>query len=137
MVADFAWNTKRRKTLNTPENIVEINNFLHKLADNDCNVDVINQINANAILYSQQCTKQFPNIAVIKAKQYLEANNLVEVLFDKGLGFCLLYKTTYVSKVQQLTSGDQFESLDVTKPHKMLKKYLLQKKRKSMLNCLI
>ena len=92
--------------------------ILNKLAENDCAVDLIGKINGNAILYSQQCTGQFQNRAVIKVNQHLKANNLVAVPFEKGLGCCLLYKTTSVSKVQQLTSGHQFELLDVTKCRK-------------------
>ena len=82
---------------------------------------MINKINANALLFCQQCTKQLQNRTVIKAKQYLKANNLVAVPSDKGLGFCLKYKAFYVSKVQQLTSGHQFEVYDVTNHRKNAK----------------
>ena len=40
--------------------------------------------------------------ALAKAQKYLRENALIAVPFDKGVGFCVMKKSTYAEKLEKL-----------------------------------
>ena len=53
--------------------------------------------------------KQTPSDkGVEKARKHLKSNGLVAVLYDKGVGFCLMRKDTYENKLSDLLDSNQF-----------------------------
>ena len=46
---------------------------------------------------------------------YLKANDLLAVPIDKGCGFCVMKKSTYREKLDEVLNSDQFEKIDGAK----------------------
>ena len=86
--------------------LAEVDIVLSRLSDK-CSPDTINQINIATIQYINECKKQKAEMT----KQYLLQNDLLAVPFDKGRGICLMKLATYHKKLQQITSGPQFEHI--------------------------
>ena len=71
-----------------------------------------------------------------KARKYLKDNCLLAVPFDKGVGFCVMKKTTYEAKLTELLQSEQFSEKPgltdsvVMKIEKDINKELLAMKKK-------
>ena len=53
--------------------------------------------------------KQTPSDKVVeKARKYLKSKGLVAVPYDKGMGFCVMRKDTYVNKSSDTLDSNQF-----------------------------
>ena len=53
--------------------------------------------------------KQTPSgKGVEKAKKYLKDKGFLAVMFDKGVGFCVMKKKTYEKKLKDLLHAEQF-----------------------------
>ena len=48
-------------------------------------------------------------------KKYLKENELVAVPFDKGIGICLMKKTLYQNKMDDIINLPQFEKITKTR----------------------
>ena len=59
--------------------------------------------------------------AVEKTRKYLKDNGLLAVPFDKGVGFCIMRKQTYESKLEFLLQSAQFVKKDATTDEVILK----------------
>ena len=59
--------------------------------------------------------------AVEKTRKYLKNNGLLAVPFDKGVGFCLMRKQTYGTKLESLLQSAQFVKKDATTEEVILK----------------
>ena len=53
--------------------------------------------------------------------KYLKDNGLLAVRFDKGVGFCIMRKQTYESKLESLLQSAQFVKKDATTDEVILK----------------
>ena len=71
-----------------------------------------------------------------KMQKYLRHTALIAVLFDKGVGFCVVKKSTYAEKLEEVLYCEQFRKIErscdniVTKNEKQLKKKLLDLRKK-------
>ena len=88
----------------------EINRLLEKLDERKIEPALLNHINAKAVLYPDK-RKQYANKVVRKVVGYLQENDIVDVPFDKGLGFCLMKRSTYNEKMDDLCELPQFQRL--------------------------
>ena len=52
---------------------------------------------------------------------YLKANDLLAVPFDKGCGFCVMKKSSYREKLGELLNSDQFQKIDGPKDELVIK----------------
>ena len=72
------------------------------------------------------------HIGVKKAHDYLKANDLLAVPFDKGCGFCVMKKSRYREKHDEMLNSDQFQKINgakdgiVIKNEKQINKSLQQ-----------
>ena len=46
---------------------------------------------------------------------YSKAKDLLAVTFDKGCGFCLVKKSTYREKLNEVLNSDQFQKINGVK----------------------
>ena len=49
---------------------------------------------------------------VKKVHDYLKANDLLAVPFGKGCGFCVMKKSTYMEKFDEVLTSDQFQQIN-------------------------
>ena len=68
-------------------------------------------------------------------QKYLRDNALIAVPFDKGVGFCVMTKSTYAEKLEKVLDCKQFRKQDkscdiVMKNEKQLNKELLDMRKK-------
>ena len=75
------------------------------------------EIEAAAKAYAKNL-KQTPRD---KVKKYLKDNGLLAVPFDKGVGFCIMRKRTFESKLESLLQSAQFVKKDATIDEVILK----------------
>ena len=52
---------------------------------------------------------------------YLKANELLVVPFDKGSGFCVIKKSTYREKLDDVLNSDQFQKINAAKDEIVIK----------------
>ena len=52
---------------------------------------------------------------VKKVHDYLKANDLLAVPFGKGCGFCVMKKSTYMEKFDEVLTSDQFQQINGAK----------------------
>ena len=58
---------------------------------------------------------------VKKVHDYLKANDLLAVPFDKGCGICVMKKSTYMEKLDEVLNSDQFQKINGTKDDIVIK----------------
>ena len=90
-------------------------NEMHFLADVDrllCDLDLageqVNEVQAAVTGYVSKMKKQKPDRAVRKVSQYLKKEDLKAVPFDKGAGYCLMSRSDYEKRLEDLVNGPQF-----------------------------
>ena len=59
--------------------------------------------------------------AAEKTRKYLRDNGLLAVPFDKGVGFCIMRKQSYESKLESLSKSAQFVKKNATTDEVILK----------------
>ena len=82
--------------------------------------------------------------AVEKTRKYLKDNVLLAVPFDKGVGFCIMRKQTYESKLESWLQSAQIDQIDqkkdattdevILKIEKELNKELLAMNKRDQIN---
>ena len=79
----------------------DIDIFLSQLKNQKTSGETLCQIQAAAKAYAKNVKQTPRDKAVEKTRKYLKDNGLLTVPFDKGLGFCIIRKQTYESKLDQ------------------------------------
>ena len=79
------------------------------------------EIKAAAKAYAKKSKANLKRQAVEKTRKYLKDNGLLAVPFDKGVGFCLMRKQTYGTKLESLLQSAQFVKKDATTEEVILK----------------
>ncbi|XP_063728862.1 uncharacterized protein LOC134856523 [Symsagittifera roscoffensis] len=94
------------------------------------------EIEAAAKSYAKRVRQTPSDRGIEKARKYLKDNGLLAVPFDKGVGFCVMKKTTYEAKLTELLQSEQFSEKPgltdsvVMKIEKDINKELLAMKKK-------
>ena len=66
------------------------------------------EVEAAAKAFAKNVSQTPRDKAVEKTKKYLRDNGLLAVPFDKGVGFCIMRKQSYESKLESLSKSAQF-----------------------------
>ena len=74
-----------------------------------------------AKVYAKNVRQTPRDKAVEKTRKYLKGNELLAVPFHKGVGFCIMRKQTYESKLESLLQSAQFVKKDATTDEVILK----------------
>ena len=74
----------------------------------------LDEVNAMAHWYCKQMKKQKEDPMLGRIKRHLTENGIEAVLYDKGLGFCLIKEATYIAKLEKILRDMQFVKLEHT-----------------------
>ena len=120
-----------RDKLNETHFLADIGIFLLQLKNQKTSGETLCEIEAAAKAYGKNVRQTPRDKAVEKTRKYLKDNGLLAVPLDKGVGFCIMRKQTYESKLKSLLQSAQFVKKDastdevILKIEKELKKELL------------
>ena len=96
--------------------LADIDSFLSDIKHRKVPGEALCEIEATKD-YSRLVKQTPPDRVVEKARKFLKGNGIVAVLFNKGIGFCVMRKTTYISKPVGLLDPKQSnEKRAVTDP---------------------
>ena len=102
--------------------LADVDSLLRTLKENDASNDCLNDVNALAQWYVKKAKQQRPDRALSKVNHYMKRNDIKAVPFDKGSGFALMTSNQYETKLLEVLSGDQFQTLRAVKGKPLLLK---------------
>ena len=120
--------------------IADIDSLTWTLHETKVQGEKLLEIEAAAKWYSKNIRETPLDRALAKIQKYLRDNALFAVPFDKGVGFCVMKKSTYGEKLEKLRDWEQFRKLEkscdniVMKDEKELNKELLDMRKKGKLS---
>ena len=91
------------------EVLIELDCFLKFCKDNHISDSAVTDLNVKTLNYIKTCNKQKTPRHVLKTKQFLKDNDLLAVPFDKGIGYCVMPRTTYEQKLDPIIQLPQFK----------------------------
>ena len=97
-----------RDKFNETHFLVDINIFLSDLKNRKVTGEALCGIEDVAKTYAKRVKQTPSNKGVEKARKYLKKNGLVEVPYDKDVGFCVKKKDTYENKLSDRLDSNQF-----------------------------
>ena len=101
--------------------LADIDIFLSQLKNQKTSCETLCEIEAAAKAYSKNVRQTPRDKAVEKTRKYLKDNGLLAVPFGKGVGFCIMRKQKYESKLKSLLQSAQFVKKDATTDEVILK----------------
>ena len=113
-----------------------IDSLIRNLRENNVSSEKLFEIEAVSKWYSKNIRETPFDRALAKVQNYLRDNALIAVPFDKGVGFCVMKKSTYVEKLEKVLDCEQFRKLEkscdniVKRNEKELNKELLDMGKK-------
>ena len=116
--------------------LADIDSLKWTLRENNVQGKKLLEIEAAAKRYSKNIRETPLDRALAKVQKYLRDNALFAVPFDKGVGFCVMKKSTYAEKLEKVRDCEQFRKLEkscdniVMKNEKQLNKELLDMRKK-------
>ena len=102
--------------------LADVDSLLRTLKENDASNDCLNDVNALAQWYVKKAKQQRPDRALSKMNHYLKRNDIKAVPFDKGSGSALMTSNQYETKLLEVLSVDQFQTLRAVKGKPLLLK---------------
>ena len=100
---------------NPHDALAELDMLLNYCKANGVSDETITYINVKTLTYINKCKQLKPSRNLIMPKKYLTANNLVAVLFDKGIGICIMKREMYQKKLDVILNLPQFEKVTQTR----------------------
>ena len=92
--------------------LVELDGLLNHCKRNNVPKDTITDINIKTLNYIKKCKKMKASRNIQMTKKYLKDNDLLAVPFDKGIGICIMKKTTYNNKMEAIINLPQFDKME-------------------------
>ena len=71
--------------------------------------EVINDLNSLSHSYIKQAKRQIPKRVIHKTFEFLKANKLKAIPYDKGLGFCIMTEGDYRKRLEEIINLQQFK----------------------------
>ena len=101
--------------------IADVDNFVRELRENKIEGEKLCESEASAKWNAKNVRETLTNRGVKKVHDYLKANDLLAVPFDKGCGFCVIKKSTYREKLDHVLNLDQFQKINESKDEIVIK----------------
>ena len=98
-----------RDKFNEVHFLADVDKLVRELRQNNTEREKLFEIGASAKLYAKIVREAPMDRGVKKVHDYLKANDLLAVPFDKGCGFCVMKKSTYTEKLAEVLNSDQFQ----------------------------
>ena len=89
--------------------LADVDKLVRELRENNTEGEKLCEIEASAKWYAKNVPEIPLDRGVKKVHDYLEANDLLAVPFDKSCGFCVMKKSTYREKLDEVLNSDQFQ----------------------------
>ena len=99
----------------------DINIFLSQLKNQKTSGESLCETEAATKAYAKNVRQTSRDKPVEKTRKYLKDNEFLAVPFDKGVGFCIMRKQTYGSKLESFMQSAQFLKKDPTTDEVILK----------------
>ena len=99
----------------------DVDKLVRELRENNTEGEKLCEIEASAKRYAKNVRETPLDRGVKKVHDYLKANDLLAVPFDKGCGFCVMKKSTYREKLDEVMNSDQFQKIEVAKDEIVIK----------------
>ena len=94
---------------NEKDVLSELDSFLNFCKGKPVPDSILTDLNIKTLNYIKTCKKQTNPKNVKLTQQFLTKNNLLAVPYDKGIGFCIMPKTTYEKKLNPIINLPQFQ----------------------------
>ena len=117
----WARSTPLEKKFNETHFLADIDLFFSQLKNQKTSGETLCEKEAAAKAYAKNVRQTPRDKAVEQTRKYLKNNGLLAVPFDKGVGFCIMRKQTYESKLESLLQSAQFLKKDTTTDEVILK----------------
>ena len=101
--------------------LADVDIFLSQLKNQKTSGEILCEFEAAAKAYAKNVRQMPRDKAIAKTWKYLKDNGMLAVPFDKGVGFCIMTKQTYESKLESLLQSAQFVKKDATTDEVILK----------------
>ena len=92
--------------------LAEVDGLLNHCKSNNVAEETITDINIKTLAYIKRCKKMKSSRNIQMTKRYLKENDLLAIPFDKGVGMCIMKKTTYHEKMDTIINLPQFEKFE-------------------------
>ena len=89
--------------------LADVDKLVRELRENNTEGEKLCEIEASEKWYAKNVRETSMDRGVKKVHDYLIANDLQAVPFDKGCGFCMMKKSTYMEKLDAVLNSDQFQ----------------------------
>ena len=110
-----------RDKFNEVHFLADVDKLVRELRENNTEGEKLCEIEASAKWYAKNVRETPLDRGVKKVHDYLKANDLLAVPFDKGCGFCVMKKSTYREKLDEVLNSDQFQKIEVAKDEIVIK----------------
>ena len=121
------------QNFNDKDVLSELDSFLNFCKENYVSDSCMNDINVKTLNYIKACKKQKTARHLILTQKFLKTHDLVAVPFDKGIGFCIMPKSTYEQKLNPIIDLPQFQKID---PKRKNAKHPVLKEEERVVNVL-
>ena len=98
---------------------------------------MINQINSLVVGYTNKIRETRQNNEIINVKMWLKDNDILAVPYDKGTGFCLMKRETYMSKCKDSLALSRFKKEETNlllNEEKKFREKLLKMKKSNLIS---
>ena len=110
-----------RDKFNEVHFLADVDKLVRELRENNTEGEKLCEIETSAKWYAKNVRETPLDRGVKKVHDYLKANDLLAVLFDKGCGFCVMKKSTYREKLDWVLNSDQSQKIDGAKDELVIK----------------
>ena len=111
-----------RDKFNEVHLLADVDKFVRELREKNTEGEKLCEIEESAKWYAENVRERPLDRGVKKVYDHLKANDLLAVRFDKGCGFCVMKKSTYREKLDEVLNSDQFQKIHGTKDELVIKK---------------
>ena len=101
--------------------LADVDKLVRELRENNTEGEKLSEIEASAMWYAKNIRETPKDRGVRKMHDYLKANDLLAVPFDKGCGSCAKKKSTYSEKFDEVLNSNRSQKINGPKDDIVIK----------------
>ena len=110
-----------RDKFNEVHFLPDVDKLVRELRENNTEGEKLCEIEASSKWYAKYVRETPMDRGVKKVHDYLKANDLLAVPFDKGCGLRVNKKSTFMEKLDEVLNSDQFQKINGAKDDIVIK----------------
>ena len=110
-----------RDTFNEVHFLADVNKLVRELHENKTEGEKFCEIEVSAKWYAKNVRVTSTDKGVKNVHDYLKAKDVSAVPFDKGCSFCVMKKSAYREKLDEVRNSDQFQKINGAKDEIVIK----------------